>query len=131
MNDLAERATGRVWRDWAMETNEVSLHLVKVFDAAKSHGGWLTSKRLAELSGVAPRTSRAHARRLVDLGMFDLAEVFPGHRYRLSALAEKRNKAMFQRLDNARDAFFELRVTLAPRGMAGMAGMAGGGGRVT
>ena len=88
-----------------METNEVSIHLLKVFEAAKAHGGWLTAKEIAQRSGVAPRTGRAHANRLVALGIFDVAEVFPGYRYRLSALAENRNRAMLQRLAKARAAF--------------------------
>jgi DNA-binding IclR family transcriptional regulator len=88
-----------------MEMNEISLHLLKVFEAARSHAGWLTAKEIADRSGVAARTARAHASRLVSLGIFDIAEVFPAHRYRFSALAEKRNKAMFQRLENARVVF--------------------------
>jgi DNA-binding IclR family transcriptional regulator len=88
-----------------METSEISLHLLKVFDAVKTHGGWLTNKEVAKLSGVAPRTARAHTARLVAVGLFDLAEVFPAHRYRLSALADKRNKAMMQRIDAAREVF--------------------------
>jgi hypothetical protein len=94
-----------IWYDLRMETSEVSLHLFKVFDAVKSHAGWLTAKQIADHSGVAGRTARAHASRLVSLGIFDVAEVFPAHRYRLSALAEKRNKAMFLRLEGARAVF--------------------------
>ena len=88
-----------------METSEISFHFLNVFDAAKNHEGWLTSKELARIAGVADRTARAHAARLVSLGLFDLAEVFPGHRYRFSALADKRNKAMITRLDVARNVF--------------------------
>ena len=92
-----------VWT--GMETNEISLHLVRVFELAKAHPGWLTAKEIADRAGVAGRTARAHAAKLVQLGIFDVAEVFPGHRYRLSELAVKRNKPMLQRLEAARMVF--------------------------
>jgi predicted ArsR family transcriptional regulator len=88
-----------------METNEISLHLVKVYEAVKSSGGWMTAREIADRSGVAGRTARAHAARLVALGVFDQAEVFPGHRYRVSSLADKRNKAFVQRLTEAKSVF--------------------------
>jgi DNA-binding IclR family transcriptional regulator len=88
-----------------METSEISLHLLKVFDAVKHHGGWITNAEIAKAAGVAPRTARAHSAKLVSSGLFDLAEVFPAHRYRLSDLAEKRNKAMLNRIDAARAVF--------------------------
>ena len=96
---------GAHWHDVArcgMETNEISLHLVRVFESARTHSGWLTAKEIADRAGVAGRTARAHSAKLVALGIFDVAEVFPGHRYRLSELAEKRNKAFVQRLEAAR-----------------------------
>ena len=88
-----------------METNEVSWHLLKVYDAVRNHGGRLTAKEIAKLSGVAYRTARSHAAKLVSLGLFDLAEGFPAHRYQLSKVADKRDKAMILRLDAAREAF--------------------------
>lgn len=88
-----------------METSEISLHQVRVYNFVGKHGGWCTAQEIAEGSGVAPRTARAHSLRFVKLGVFDQAEVFPAHRYRLSAMAPKRNKAIVQRLDEARAIF--------------------------
>jgi predicted ArsR family transcriptional regulator len=88
-----------------METNEVSLHQLKVFDCVAAATGWVTSKQVTDSVGISGRTVRAHLLKLVNLGLLDQAEVFPGHRYRLSAHAEKRNKAYLQRLDKAREVF--------------------------
>lgn len=88
-----------------MEATKISLHLLKVFEAAKANKRWLTAKELASLSNVAHRTARAHAHQLVLLGLFDLAEVFPAHRYRFSELADKHNRAMLNRLEMARETF--------------------------
>lgn len=51
------------------------------------------------------RTARQHTRRLVDLGVLDMAEVFPAHRFRLSAKADKRKRAYLARLERACEVF--------------------------
>lgn len=84
-----------------METDDVSAHLARIYLAAKKHGGWLTSRDIAPLADVAERTARAHCLKLVQAGVFDQAKVFPQHRYRLSALAEKRSKALVLRINRA------------------------------
>jgi hypothetical protein len=84
-----------------MERNEVSLHEVKVYLTYKAASGWLTSKEVAQKSGVAERTARAHSLKLVKLGILDQAEVFPAHRYRLAEKAGKRNVAYLRRLEDA------------------------------
>ncbi len=83
-----------------MERNEISRHEVAVFKVLVD-GGWLTSRDLAERASVAPRTARAHALKLVKLGIVDQAEVFPAHRYRLSEFAAKRNRTYMDRLRQA------------------------------
>jgi hypothetical protein len=88
-----------------METSEISLHQLRVYEFVRSAGQWVTAGDIAAGAGVAPRTARAHALKFVLSGVFDQAEVFPAHRYRLSDMAEKRNKAMVQRLTVARDVF--------------------------
>jgi DNA-binding IclR family transcriptional regulator len=88
-----------------MEPTEISLHLLKVFDAAKAHGGWISSKELAERAGVAGRTARKHARDLAAAGLFDVAAVFPENRYRLVPTPEQRNRALVERLERARSVF--------------------------
>jgi len=88
-----------------METNEISIHQARLFIAARGASEeWLTANQLAEKARVAPRTARQHAKRLVDLGILDMAEVFPGHRYKFNEIAEKRNKAYMLRLERAIEA---------------------------
>ena len=88
-----------------METGEVSLHRLKVYRFVRDSSGWLTNHDIAAGAGVSARTARLHTKGLVDLGVFDQAEVFPGHRFRLSAQAEKRNKAYMLRLNEAEEVF--------------------------
>ena len=98
--------TGKLWHNEAMtETNEISLHLFRVFDFVRKANGWVTANEIAAGAGVAARTSRAHALRLVQAGVFDLAEVFPAHRYRFAATAAKRNRGFLQRLERAEEIF--------------------------
>jgi predicted ArsR family transcriptional regulator len=84
-----------------METNEVSEHLAKLFLAAEKAEKWMTSKELAKQAGVSDRTARAHCLKLVKAGILDQAEVFPAHRYRLSKMADKRNKTFLARIRQA------------------------------
>lgn len=87
-----------------MERNEVSIHEVKAYLALKA-GGWMSSKELAKVAGIAERTARAHLLKLVRLGIADQMELFPAHRYRLSDKAGKRNVSYTQRLEAACEVF--------------------------
>lgn len=91
-----------------MESNEISLHQLKVFEFVRDSGRWVTSAEIQDGAGVAARTARLHALNLVKLGLFDQAEVFPGRRYRLSEFAEQRNKGYMLRLAQAREVFGEV-----------------------
>lgn len=84
-----------------MERSEVSRHEVAVYSALMKATTWLSSKEIADRAGVSPRTARAHALKLVRLGLLDQAEIFPGHRYRLSEHADKRNRGYVDRLAKA------------------------------
>ena len=88
-----------------METAEISSHLLRVFTTLRDEQGWITAQALSAKAEVARRTARAHLARLVKLGLADVAEVYPGHRYRLSPMAEKRNKGMLERLKAAEEVF--------------------------
>ena len=88
-----------------MERNEVSVHQVKIYVAIKNAAGWITNKEIATAAGVAERTARQHSLNLVKLGVLDLAEVFPAHKYRFSEKAAKRNAAYVNRLESARQVF--------------------------
>jgi len=91
------------------ETNEISVHAARIYatlrDRAANGKGWMTAHEIASASEVAPRTARAYAKRFVDAGIVDLAEVFPAHRYRLSTLAKNRNRTYDQRLEQACEIF--------------------------
>lgn len=65
------------------ERSGVSLHEAKVYLALKGKPGmWMTNKDVSAASGVAERTARMHTLRLVKLGVIEVAQVFPGNRYR-------------------------------------------------
>lgn len=87
-----------------METSEISEHQLRIFLFVQSASGWVTSKQVAEGANVAPSTARQHLKRFVLQGIFDVSEIFPGHRYRLSELADKRNSAYMLRLEKAKNA---------------------------
>lgn len=88
-----------------MEKGEISEHQVRIYQFVRRAEGWLDNRAIAAGAGVAKRTASQHTKALTDLGLFDQAEVFPGHRYRFSAFAEKRNKAYLQRLEMAASVF--------------------------
>jgi predicted ArsR family transcriptional regulator len=88
-----------------MESNEISLHQVKLFNYLRKATGWCTARQAAETTGIAYRTVRAHLYKFSKAGIIDQAELFPGHRYRISKMADKRNKALFQRLIQASEIF--------------------------
>lgn len=84
-----------------MESNEISIQECRVFQALRGTREWMSNAEISDFARVAPRTVRAKTRKFVDLGLCDLAEVFPGHRYRLSQKADKRNLSYLKRLEDA------------------------------
>jgi hypothetical protein len=87
-----------------MEKNEISIQEVKVFLGLQS-GDWVTNEVLSQKLKIPARTVRQKTKKFVDLGLCDVAEVFPGHRYRLSEKADKRNFSYLNRLKLAREIF--------------------------
>jgi len=73
--------------------------------ALKSSKHWKAARDLAKEAGVAERSGRLYALKFVRLGLADVAEVYPCHRYRYSEKAGKRNTVYLQRLDQAIDVF--------------------------
>ena len=84
------------------ETSEISEHLVRIIDFVKT-SEWCSNSEIANGANVAYRTARLHTFNMVKLGLFDQADVFPGHRYRYSEQADKRNRALVTRIDQARE----------------------------
>lgn len=102
--------SGKSWFKLAvMKTQErrtISFHEIRVFRVLKAGiEKWFTHKQIAEASKMNERTVRSHTLRLVQLGIADQAEVYPGRRYRLSEKAEKRNGSYFLRLNEADEIF--------------------------
>lgn len=90
-----------------MERNEISRHEVEVTRVlAASRDRWLSNADIhSQAEGVAPRTVRHLTKKLVGLGIVDQAEVFPGHRFRLSGHAKQRNRGYLDRLKTTADVF--------------------------
>jgi hypothetical protein len=90
-----------------MEKNEISFQEVQVYAAlAEAKGKWLTNAEICkQVDNVSARTVRAVTLKFTRLGLVDLAEVFPAHRYRWSEKAGKRNASYTLRLQNAREVF--------------------------
>jgi hypothetical protein len=86
-----------------MERNEISRHEVEVYRVLRAAGQtWLNNADIADRADrVAPRTVRATTHKLVNLGVVDQAEVFPGHRFRIADRAGQRNREYLDRLHRA------------------------------
>lgn len=88
------------------EKSEISLHLVRIWEFFKSNKArWASNQEIQSTVKFSPRTVRMHTLYLVRSGLIDQQEVFPGHRYRLSDVADKRNKNFFERLEKAIEIF--------------------------
>jgi len=90
------------------ERNEVSLHEVLVWRMLEAHADeWLSATGIAsELVGrVSYRTVRAHLANFAALGIVAVAEVSPGHRYRISPKSGKRWAEHVTRLQSAAEVF--------------------------
>ena len=85
-----------------MERNEISEHEIRVYRVLKGDPQkWWTARDMTTAAKVAARTASLHLQRFSNLGVVDLAEIFPHHRYKLSVKGSKRNKAYVQRLEEA------------------------------
>jgi len=93
-----------------VETNEISLHQFKIYDALKKSQEWLSMKDIVKQTGAARGTVGQHLRRFIKLGLVDQAEVWPGHRFRLSPHAEKRNKSLMERLEQSGKIFSQFEI---------------------
>ncbi len=80
------------------EHAEVSWHLAAVWSLLYRTNETLSNHEIAQRTGIAQRTARAHTRYLLQLGMLELHETFPRHLYVVCAQAERRNAGVYQRL---------------------------------
>jgi DNA-binding IclR family transcriptional regulator len=88
-----------------LEKAEISIHQWKIYDCLTRAQAWMTNKEVAEQTGVSLRRTSFHTNNLVQLGILDQAEVYPGHRFRISSRADKRNTGYLKRLQQAGEIF--------------------------
>ena len=65
--------------------DQISVHMVKVHAAVHAAERPLTNREIADATGVAVRTVRAHTRRLVAEGVAEQTVVFGGFRFQRSS----------------------------------------------
>lgn len=64
---------------------KISQHEVNCYLALKSNcNRWLTNNELAEIANVSQRTARKYSRIFADIGVADVMELFPAHKFRIS-----------------------------------------------
>lgn len=85
------------------EHAEVSTHLLGVWVLLRDSQEWLSNRELAQRTGIAARTARAHTHYLTALGVIDCQEVFPRHVYRVASRAEELNRGVYLRLNEIAD----------------------------
>ena len=88
-----------------MEQAEISEHQWKIYDCLIKGQRWMSNREIAEFTGVSLRRVGFHTKNLVQLGILDQAEVYPGHRFKVASKAEKRNFGYIQRLQQAGEIF--------------------------
>src|SRR5438309_558618 len=92
----------RTARSPRMESRSISIQEIRVFQTLRAHAGeWLTNHEIAEEAAVADRTARAHTAHFVEVGIAEVAELFPAHRYRLTDRASLTDAGYFDRLEQA------------------------------
>jgi predicted transcriptional regulator len=93
-----------------MEKAEISIHQWKIYKCLHERNRWMTNKDIAQATDVSLRRVSFHTNNLVQLGILDQAEVYPGHRFKISPKASKRNAGYLLRLEQAGEIFGELQA---------------------
>lgn len=79
-----------------MKSPTVSDHLARVVKYVRDQGGWVTTKDISDATGIAHRTARSHAARMVKEELFEQANAFPGYLYRYT----ERNPTLAKHIEN-------------------------------
>lgn len=66
-----------------MLEKQVSEQEIRIYEAVREHGGWLTAREIAVKADVADRAARNYASSLEQHGVFEVVTAFGGHKYRL------------------------------------------------
>jgi hypothetical protein len=84
---------------------QVSAHEIRVLEAVKGNDAWQTAREIAVKADVKDRTARQHAMTLSLFGVFDVAKLFGGYRYRMAAVLRPESVAYLARVETAKRAF--------------------------
>jgi predicted DNA-binding transcriptional regulator YafY len=94
-----------------MEFKEISSQLVAIIDHLESTKDWVSVIDIAAETCISRSTVRSHIRKLLGLGIVNIARLYPGFRYRFSEKAKL--QPFWVRIEEAR-AGFNLRTTRTP-----------------
>lgn len=84
------------------KSDQPSLHEVRVYEALRSNGGWMTARAVAAAGDVVDRTSRAHCAALAEDGVVEVAKVFGGYRYRIRSEPDDHGRERVRQLEEAK-----------------------------
>lgn len=85
-----------------MSLNQISIHEVRAYEAVRLNDGWLTAREIAAKADIANRTARQHAAELAVQGVFDVARVFGGYRYRIKTQLDPAASAYVSQIEAAK-----------------------------
>ena len=71
----------------------ISLHEIRVFRSLDG-AGWVTATDVSKSARVSPQTARSHLFKFVQLGLVEVARVFPAFRYRIAANVDEHQQAV-------------------------------------
>lgn len=63
---------------------QISEHLLKVWELLNDSRQWLTSKEVAQITGISDRTARHHVKFLADAKLIEVNHAFGGYLYRMN-----------------------------------------------
>jgi len=81
--------------------DQISRHEVDVYLTLRRSSAWLSVDEIASMANVGRRTAHAHAKKLNELGLCDVARVYPGYRYRWAEGACNHHAGYLSRLERA------------------------------
>lgn len=84
--------------------HHVSPHMLQIYDFVASRS-WVTIEEITNHVQVSPRTVRAIAGHLTELGIFERFQVFPGYRYRTAPPHTPEGKAFLDKMESSRTVF--------------------------
>jgi predicted DNA-binding transcriptional regulator len=94
-----------------MEFKVISSQLVAIIDFMEFTHDWVSVRDIAADTDISHHTVRSHIRKLFNLGIVNIARLYPGYRYRFSEKAKL--QPFWLRVEEAR-AGFGLCIAITP-----------------